>query len=207
MINFYNEFVDADMCRALVEQSKTICTELKTYDATKFISMQDYYDSQRESGHFIDSVRGNRTQIFFDRNDKCVLPIREKISKLTNSPIEHQTRPLVMMYNEGGNYRNHYDYIDRPGQGGQRLKSILIYLNNDYEGGLTYFEHHKLFVNPEVGKLLIFDNTIDEFYKFVGKEKFYRKGKNESVRHESLPVRKGSKYVLVIWIREDVPLL
>lgn len=205
MILTYNEFIDADMCLALIEKSKTISASLKTYIAAHAKTRQEYLDTQRESGHFVDERRGNRTQIFYDREDPLILPIRKKVAELTGLPIQNQTRPLVTIYNEGDQYHNHFDYIPDPGQGGQRLKSLVLYLNDDYEGGITYFMHHRLFVEPKIGKLLIFDNVKQEFYKFVGDEKFYRNGRDESVYHEALPVRKNSKFVLVLWIREDVP--
>jgi hypothetical protein len=51
--------------------------------------------------------------------------LRKKIAELTGLPIEHQTRPLLTIYSEGDEYKNHFDYIPSPGQGGQRLKSIV----------------------------------------------------------------------------------
>lgn len=207
MISTYNQFIDADMCRDLIDRANVISKDLPTYDANLAKNFVECLSTQKESGYFIDESRGNRTQIFFDRNDPLIFPIRKKIAELANLPLEHQTRPLLTIYSEGDEYKNHFDYIPSPGQGGQRLKSIVLYLNDDYEGGTTYFEQHRLFINPEKGKLLIFDNIKQEIWKFVGEELFYRNGRDESVKHKVIPVRKGKKFVIVLWIREDVPLL
>lgn len=208
MISTYDAFIDADMCRALINRADQLWPILPTHEKDLCKNFNEYIDSQRESAHFIDSSRGNRTQIFFDRNDPLVLPIREKIAELTGLPIEHQTRPLLSVYPEGGSYAYHYDYFDVPPpieQGGQRLKSFILYLNEDYEGGITYFKDHKLFVSPETGKMITFDTVKPEFWKFVGSERSYRNGKNPESYHKVIPVRKGKKYTLILWIREGVP--
>lgn len=208
MISTYNTFIDADMCRALIKKADQLFPTLNTYEKNSCKNFKEYLDSQRQSGHFIDSSRGNRTQIFFDRSDPLVLPIREKIAELTGLPIEHQTRPLLSVYSEGGSYAYHYDYMDIPPpieQGGQRLKSFILYLNDDYEGGLTYFKEPKLFVIPKIGKMITFDTVKPEFWKFIGPERFYRNGRNSESYHKVIPVRKGKKYTLILWIREGVP--
>lgn len=207
MISTYNEFIDANMCRDLIDRATTISKDLPIYREDIFKNMDEYLSAQKESGHFIDESRGNRTQIFFDRNDPLIFPIRKKIAELTNLPIEHQTRPLLTIYNAGDEYKNHFDFIPSPGQGGQRLKSVVLYLNDDYEGGTTYFEQHRLFINPEKGKLLIFDNVKQKFWKFIGEERFYRNGKDETVKHRVIPVRKGTKFVIIMWIRESIPAI
>lgn len=207
MISTYNEFIDANMCRDLIDRATTISKDLPIYREDIFKNMDEYLSAQKESGHFIDESRGNRTQIFFDRKDPLIFPIRKKIAELTNLPIEHQTRPLLTIYNAGDEYKNHFDFIPSPGQGGQRLKSVVLYLNDDYEGGTTYFEQHRLFINPEKGKLLIFDNVKQKFWKFIGEERFYRNGKDETVKHRVIPVRKGTKFVIIMWIRESIPAI
>ena len=202
MITTYDKFIDDQSCKSIIKKAERLMANLSTYNASLIKSNNEYIETQRESGHFIDYARGNRTQIFLDRTDPLMDSIRKKIAELTKFPIENQTRPLLLVYNEGDSYQNRYDYIPGVEKDGQRLKSLVIYLNDDYEGGTLYFQSHKLFVIPERGKLLIFDNTQNEFWKFKESEKFYRPGRNESAVYCSVPVREGKKFVLVIWIKE-----
>ena len=103
-------------------------------------------------------------------------------------------------YDVGGEYIPHYDYdydfnnrhnkVRLAHSGGLRLKSIIIYLNEDFEGGETAFTKIDLKIKPETGKLLIWEN-VHENRKL-----------NLDTLHASLPVIKGTKYVLITWLRE-----
>lgn len=103
-------------------------------------------------------------------------------------------------YDVGGEYLPHYDYdVDLNNRlnkirlaisGGLRLKSIIIYLNDDFEGGETAFTKLDLKIKPETGKLLIWKN-IHKNRKI-----------NLDTLHAGLPVTKGTKYVLITWLRE-----
>ena len=82
--------------------------------------------------------------------------------------------PQVARYLSGQYYLPHFDAFDMatgPGRecamtGGQRLATVLVYLNDVAEGGATYFPKLDLRVRPELGKALVFfpcslDGTLD----------------------------------------------
>ena len=127
-------------------------------------------------------------------------PLTEKViqtvSKLTNTPNENQEAIHIVKYEIGGEYKEHHDFFNIKqasaalGVAGQRIKSCLFYLNDDYEGGETFFPIKKIKVTPRKGRLLIWDNVNEN-----GKED------NESL-HAGLPVISGTKYIAIIWIRE-----
>ena len=103
-------------------------------------------------------------------------------------------------YDVGGEYIPHHDFdVDLNNRhnkirlaisGGLRLKSIIIYLNDDFEGGETAFTKLDLKIKPETGKLLIWEN-VHENRKL-----------NRDTLHAGLSVTKGTKYVLITWLRE-----
>ena len=103
-------------------------------------------------------------------------------------------------YDVGGEYIPHFDFdsnldnrhnkIRLANAGGLRLKSIIIYLNEDFEGGETAFTKLNLKIKPETGKLLIWENVHPN-----------RKLNTDTI-HAGLPVIKGTKYVLITWLRE-----
>lgn len=103
-------------------------------------------------------------------------------------------------YEVGGEYIPHYDFdpdlknannkTRLACNGGLRLKSIIIYLNDDFEGGETAFTKINLKIKPEAGKLLIWENVHAD------------RKLNLDTLHAGLPVTKGTKYVLITWLRE-----
>ena len=66
-------------------------------------------------------------------------------------------------YGSGSEYKPHFDSFDintKEGKknwvpGGQRILTVLSYLNDVEDGGGTYFEHFNLRIKPSTGKTLI----------------------------------------------------
>ena len=72
----------------------------------------------------------------------------------------------------------------------KRQLTAITYLNDDYEGGETFFPIKKIKVTPRKGRLLVWSNV-----DINGVED------SESL-HAGLPVIDGTKYIAIIWIRE-----
>ena len=66
----------------------------------------------------------------------------------------------------------------------------MIYLNRPEEGGATRFKAIGKIVQPETGKLLIWNNLLADGTP------------NEATLHQGMKVRKGTKYILTQWFRE-----
>jgi prolyl 4-hydroxylase len=126
--------------------------------------------------------------------------IKSMISNQTDLPVENMEDLHIVRYDVGGQYKEHYDFFF-PNQdyyeanctqrGGQRLKSALIYLNDDFEGGETEFINLKLKVKPEINKMIIWDNIKQDG------------SLNYESLHAGLPVKSGVKYICIVWIREN----
>ena len=94
----------------------------------------------------------------------------------------------VLRYQERQFYKRHIDNI-LLGSRFQELDqgiptrdiSIVGYLNDDFEGGETYFDRQDLKVKPEAGAVLVFPAYFTH-------------------PHESLPILKGQKYVFTSWL-------
>lgn len=129
-------------------------------------------------------------------------PLTEKvqqiISVITGTPKENQESIHVVKYEIGGEYKEHHDYFPPNqsytehslGTAGQRTTSCLFYLNDDFKGGETLFPIKNIKITPRKGRLLIWSN-IDKNGVEDG----------ESL-HAGLPVIEGTKYIVIIWIRE-----
>jgi prolyl 4-hydroxylase len=101
-----------------------------------------------------------------------------------------QGEPLqVLRYSPGQEYRAHLDAL--PAVVNQRILTMLVYLNEDYEGGETLFFSTGLKVRGSVGDALLFRNATND-------------GNPDPMsRHAGLPVQRGTKYIASRWIRAE----
>jgi hypothetical protein len=90
-----------------------------------------------------------------------------RIASATGDPINRQEPPNILNYSPGQTYEAHYDFINPevPAfenellEQGQRTKTPLIYLNDDYEGGATTFLKADCAYKAAAGDLLVLHNT------------------------------------------------
>lgn len=147
-------------------------------------------------GEQVDGYRTAEYCWLSDVNDPALEWIQTFISNLTNLPIENQEDIHIVKYTKGGEYKVHHDFFheDSPEEltrGGDRLFSFLIYLNDDFKGGETEFPLLKKKIKPDVGKGILWQNLDREFQPILESE------------HAGLPVTKGEKWILIIWVREE----
>ena len=109
------------------------------------------------------SVR-NSQQTWISKNHELVKPIFEYISKAYNIPFENAEDLQVVRYQPGQYYNEHHDsccdnndkcreFISR---GGQRRLTVLVYLNDGFGDGHTYFRNLDLKVKPGIGDAVVF---------------------------------------------------
>ncbi len=145
-------------------------------------------------------VRKSETA-WIERDEPVVRPIIERACNLANMPFENAEKMQVVKYGPDGFYNAHYDAscddtlesVEFEKNGGQRVLTVLCYLNDDFEGGATQF--------PTLGKDL--KAPVD------GALVFYSLQTPESGNqchplslHAGMPVISGQKYICNIWIRE-----
>jgi prolyl 4-hydroxylase len=93
----------------------------------------------------------------------------------------------VLRYREGGEYRPHFDAID--GLANQRILTMIVWLNDGYEGGETIFLHNSLRVKGGIGDALLFRNARADGTR------------DPRSCHAGLPVTRGEKLIASRWIR------
>lgn len=132
----------------------------------------------------------------FPPTDLKVTEVKSRIAEIVGLPIENGESLQGQLYKPGQYFKEHTDYFD-PGSyenhclsSGQRVKTFMIYLNEDVEGGGTHFKRLDKTFYPKTGTALIWDNVID------GKN-------NPDSLHEGQPVDSGSKYIITSWWREN----
>ncbi|HEV2817133.1 MAG TPA: 2OG-Fe(II) oxygenase [Allosphingosinicella sp.] len=99
-----------------------------------------------------------------------------------------QGEPLqVLRYRPGGEYRPHFDAI--PGFANQRVLTMIVWLNEDYEGGETMFMKTGMKVKGRAGDALLFRNALGDGTR------------DPAAAHAGLPVTRGEKLIASRWIR------
>ncbi|WP_439519838.1 2OG-Fe(II) oxygenase [Hydrogenophaga sp.] len=135
--------------------------------------------------------------MFFTRGQiPEVARIEARIARLVSWPVENGEGFQVLRYHPGAEYKPHYDYFDpaEPGtstilrRGGQRVATLVMYLNEPTRGGGTTFPDVGFEVAPVRGNAVFF--TYD------------RPHPSTRTLHGGAPVIEGEKWVATKWLRE-----
>lgn len=122
------------------------------------------------------------------QQDLVIHALNMRIATATNTNVD-QGEPLVILrYNPGQQYRVHHDCL--PGEGNQREKTAILYLNEEYDGGETSFPTLDLTIRGQRGDALSFANTLPNGHA------------DERSRHAGQPVKSGTKWICTRWIRK-----
>ncbi len=143
------------------------------------------------SGQLVrDPIRTSTAAAFpFVAETPALHAINRRISAVTETSYEQGEPTQVLSYVEGQEYKPHSDALS--GEHNQRTHTFLVYLNEDYEGGETAFINLRTAFRGRRGDAILFQN-VD-----AG-------GKAEPLAvHAGLPVRRGRKFLLSKWIREN----
>lgn len=116
---------------------------------------------RRASGIRTGGGRNSSTAHLHHRSIPSVL---ERAEDLLQLPRVHFEYPQVARYKPGQQYTSHLDAVDLAStagarmadEGGQRICTLLIYLNTCTTGGETHFGHLDLAVAPQEGDALVF---------------------------------------------------
>ena len=132
-------------------------------------------------------------------NDNLAMACVERvIAKFAGVKLAFAEPIVVLRYEPGQFYHWHYDAIHtytaeieaELERFGQRSKTAILYLNDDFEGGETEFKAPYIQVKPETAAILVFDNT-DQTGKPI-----------PSSLHRGCEVISGQKWVCTQWFRD-----
>lgn len=135
--------------------------------------------------------------MFFARGENPLcLRIEQRMAALLQWPLENGEGLQILRYGPGAEYRPHYDYFDpeQPGtpsilkRGGQRVGTLVVYLNSPEQGGATIFPDLKLAVAPVKGNAVFFS--------------YDRPHPSTRTLHGGAPVLSGEKWVATKWMRQ-----
>ncbi|AMM25479.1 2OG-Fe(II) oxygenase [Variovorax sp. PAMC 28711] len=152
---------------------------------------------ETQTGGEVLNVDRTSDGMFFERGEnEIVARIELRIAHLLQWPLEFGEGLQVLRYAPGAQYRPHYDYFDpaEPGtptilrRGGQRVGTLLMYLQEPEQGGATTFPDVGLEVAPTRGTGVFFS--------------YDRPDPATRTLHGGAPVLAGEKWVATKWLRE-----
>jgi prolyl 4-hydroxylase len=135
--------------------------------------------------------------MFFGRGETPLCSkLEARFAALMGWPVENGEGLQVLRYRPGAEYKPHYDYFDpaQPGtpsilkRGGQRVASLVCYLNTPLQGGATTFPDVQVEVAPVKGNAVFF--SYDRPHPIT------------RTLHGGAPVLDGEKWVVTKWVRE-----
>ena len=175
-----NEECDALIAAARPRMARSLTVETKT-------GGEELNESRTSNG------------MFFNRGEsELIQRIEARIARLLNWPVENGEGMQVLYYGVGAEYKPHYDYFDpaEPGtptilkRGGQRVGTLVMYLNEPERGGGTTFPDVSLEVAPQRGNAVFFS--------------YDKPDPSTRTLHGGAPVIEGEKWVATKWLRQGV---
>jgi prolyl 4-hydroxylase len=144
----------------------------------------------------IDNTVRNSQTAWIQKNDPIAKEIITKVCNMYNLPFENAEDLQVVKYEQGNYYKEHHDSFpfyeaNFLSQGGHRVLTTLIYLNDDFEAGETRFVNLDKNIKPHKNSAIVFHSLDSE-----------NKRCHPKALHAGLPIKSGIKYIANVWIRE-----
>jgi prolyl 4-hydroxylase len=127
-----------------------------------------------------------------------IAALDQRISRLMSCPIEHGEGLQVLRYDTGAQSAPHFDFLipsnttneQSLARSGQRISSLVVYLNDVESGGETTFPESGLSICPKKGNAVYFEYCNS------------RHQVDPLSLHAGAPVVAGEKWVLTKWMRQ-----
>ncbi|WP_343633225.1 2OG-Fe(II) oxygenase [Roseateles sp.] len=150
----------------------------------------------RNEGSEVNSARTSEGMFFERGENDTVARVERRIAALLNWPVRNGEGLQVLRYRVGAEYQPHYDYFDPRHasskaileRGGQRVATLVMYLNTPERGGATVFPDIKLDVMAQKGNAVFFS--------------YDRPDPATLTLHGGAPVVEGEKWVATKWLRQ-----
>lgn len=184
IILYGNVFTD-DECQQLIEASQPKLERSQTISA-------------KDGSFEIHEYRTSRGT-FFNRLETPIVEIfDQRLCELAGCLLSHTEDLQVLNYGVNQEYKPHHDYfpdeietsVIHKANGGQRIATMVAYLNDVEFGGDTVFPYFGISIKPVKGSVLYFENCD-------------KRGNTDVFSlHGGAPIVKGEKWIATKWVRE-----
>ncbi len=181
----FADFLSTDECEELMAQAAPRLARSQTVDTAT-------------GGSEVNAARTS-DGMFFQRGESLLIArIERRIAALLRWPVDHGEGLQILRYRPGAEYKPHHDYFDPAHagtpkilqRGGQRVGTLVMYLNTPAQGGATSF--------PDVGLEVAAQRGGAVFFSYD------RPHPSTRTLHGGEPVVEGEKWVATKWLREGV---
>ena len=181
----FDRFLSDAECDALVKLSKAKMQDSTVVDP---ITGQHVKHPERIS-------RGTHLDY---QSSKVVIEVERRVTEMFGFALNQQEAIQILHYRVGGEYRPHFDFFpptdtgSHPAiaQAGQRMATLIMYLNTPAQGGSTDLPNIGLSVTAKKGAAIYFEN-IDQ----AGQP-------DNNTLHAGTPILAGEKWIATKWLRE-----
>jgi prolyl 4-hydroxylase len=183
---FFDNVLSLDECDELVARSRDSLTRSTTVDPAN-------------GKDAVIEARSSEGTFFALNADEFISRLDRRIAAVMNMPVENGEGLQILHYHTGGQYTPHYDYFapSEPGSaphianGGQRVATLIMYLNDVADGGTTIFPEMRLQVGPKKGGAVYFEycNSRGQLDRLT--------------LHGGTPVLAGEKWIATKWMRQN----
>jgi len=142
--------------------------------------------------------RSSEGMFFRPRESPFIDMLEQRIAQLMNCPVENGEGLQVIHYEPGAQSTPHFDFLipsnaanqQSLGRSGQRISTLVIYLNDVAGGGETVFPEVGLALTPRKGHALYFEycNSHDQL--------------DPLSLHAGAPITAGEKWAVTKWMRQ-----
>ena len=171
-----------DTCAAFVESIRN-ADGWSPAQVRNEVGPAEYVTSVRPRTRFaeiLDSAEMGKLYAHFEKKmDTVVKPLIKATFGIT---LDEHGGTQVLRYPPGGHYVPHQDAVSDMLY---RYFTVVCYLNDDFEGGCTWFPSLDYSAVPRTGKAILFPS------------RFY---------HSAQPVVRGEKFVIISWVNGPLPI-
>ena len=175
--------LDDEECDAIIEASRPKMERSRTVD--RLSGATSFHPARSSEGTY-----------FFHDESPLLTRVNQRLAALTGWPLENAEPLQILHYGVGAEYEPHYDYFDPADSGtaaltaagGQRVGTLIIYLNTPEAGGATVFPDLGLEVAAVKGQAVFFS--------------YDRPHTDTKTLHAGAPVTSGDKWIATRWMRE-----
>jgi prolyl 4-hydroxylase len=181
----FGEVLSPDECREMIQRCQSRLKRSTTVNPEN--GQEDVIDNRTNEGVWFQCCEDS----FIERLDR-------RIASLMNWPLENGEGLQILNYKVGGEYRPHFDYFppDQMGstahtaRAGQRVATLIVYLNDVPDGGNTWF--------PDAGISVACRQGSAVYFRYLNGERQL----DPLTLHAGMPVLSGEKWIMTKWMRE-----
>jgi len=178
----FEGFLSDDECDQLIEEARPRLTRSGVIQPMSGASM-------------VTDIRTSQGMFFCLGENPLVERIENRIARLVNWPVSNGEGIQVLNYKQHAEYKPHQDFFDpadpttpyQLAMAGQRVATLLMYLNSPESGGGTAFPDAGIEVKAKKGRAVLFSYCLPSAA--------FR------TLHGGLPVLDGEKWAATKWLR------